>query len=303
MQYKIQKLQWKKKKTVFIIGMDGNIFVSNTGYFSIRIFFIQKGNNVMKLGAQLYSVRNTTQTPEAYLETMKRIKEIGYENVQLSGAAPMDAAYLAQVSRELDLPIVCTHVAFDRIVNDTEALIAEHKTFGSPVIGIGSMPSQFRKTKGGLEAFLKEMEEPVKKIQAAGLNFSYHNHHFEFVKEDEADEKIIFDRFLESCPTWHFILDTYWVEYAGYSALEYIKKVGGKRLFNIHFKDMDRDEKKSICACGRGLLDFTAIAALCKEEGVVNVLVEQDNAPNAPDAFEEMKYSYRHLRPILDAVQ
>ena len=255
----------------------------------------------MKLGAQLYSVRNTTQTPEEYYQTMKRIKEIGYENVQLSGAAPMDAAYLAQVSRELDLPIVCTHVPFERIVGDTDALIAEHKTFGSPVIGIGSMPKQFRKVKGGLDAFLAELAEPVKKIQDAGLNFSYHNHHFEFVKEDESDEQIVYDRFLERCPTWHFILDTYWVEYAGYSALEYIKKVGGKRLYNVHFKDMANDEKRSICACGRGVLDFAAITALCKKEGVVNALVEQDNAPDAPDAIEEMRTSYRHLRPIFDA--
>ena len=77
----------------------------------------------------------------------------------------------------------------------------------------------------------------------------------------------------------------------------------GKRLQNVHFKDMADNEKKSICACGRGVLDFSAIAALCKQEGVVNVLVEQDNAPDAADALDEMKFSYEHLRPILDAVQ
>ena len=80
----------------------------------------------MKLGAQLFSVRTFTQTAEELRATFHKIKEIGYENVQLSGAGPIAAETVREISLETGLPIVCTHSPFDRIVNDTDALIADH---------------------------------------------------------------------------------------------------------------------------------------------------------------------------------
>ena len=104
---------------------------------------------------------------------------------------------------------------------------------------------------------------------------------------------------LERCPDWHFIMDTYWVEFAGRSATDYIAKIGADRLVNIHFKDMAKDEERSICPCGAGVLDFAKIFAVCQEIGVQNVLVEQDNAVKSPDAFADMAASFNHLRPIV----
>ena len=253
----------------------------------------------MKLGAQLYSVRDFTQNAEDFRSTMKRIKQIGYENVQISGIGPIDANLIRSISEETELPVVCTHSPYDRILNDTDALIAEHQVYSCPVIGLGSMPKELRKSAEGLERFLADLKEPVKKIRAAGLSFAYHNHAFEF--EDVADlEQPVYDLLLERCPDWHFIMDTYWVEYAGRSATEYITKIGTERLVNIHFKDMARDADRSICACGRGVLDFAEIAKVCQSTGVKNILVEQDNAVKMPDAFAEMEASFRHLRPIID---
>ena len=67
----------------------------------------------MKLGAQLYSVRTFLQTEEELKNTFIKIKNIGYENVQLSGAPQMDAYFLKTVSEENALPIVCTHSPYD----------------------------------------------------------------------------------------------------------------------------------------------------------------------------------------------
>ena len=250
----------------------------------------------MKLGAQLYSVRTHLKTEEDLRKAFEKIKAIGYENVQLSGAAPMPAEYLREVSEKSGLSIVCTHSPYERIIGDTDALIAEHKVFGCPVIGLGSMPKEYRGSREGFETFLSELKTPVKKILDAGLHFAYHNHSFEFEKYNGT---ILFDEMLERCSDWQFIMDTYWVEFAGYSAVEYIGKIGGDRLPNIHFKDMAKDEKRSICSCGSGILDFQAIYEKCREVGVKNVLVEQDNAVEAEDPFGEMEKSFRHLRAIV----
>ena len=63
------------------------------------------------------------QNPEDIRNTFLRVKEIGYENVQLSGAAPTPADTLKRISEETGMRIVCTHNPFDRIGRDTDALI------------------------------------------------------------------------------------------------------------------------------------------------------------------------------------
>ncbi len=252
----------------------------------------------MKLGAQLFSLRTFIQTPEDLKSTFLRVKEIGYENVQLSGNAPMSADDILAAVDASGLPIVCTHSPLDRIIGDTDALIADHKRFGCSVIGLGAMPKEARGSLSAAEEFFATLEAPVAKILDAGLNFAYHNHAFEFDKLEDSDA-ILYDYMLEKFPDWHFIGDTYWFAKAGRSPVEYIEKIGSKRLVNIHYKDMANNEDRSICACGKGTLDFSEITSVCERLGVKNVLVEQDNAVKTDDPFGEMAFSYNHLKDIV----
>lgn len=253
----------------------------------------------MKLGAQLYSVRDHLTTPEDIRETFLEMKRIGYQNVQLSGNKPIDALTLREICRETDTEIVITHTAPERVLNETEKVIAEHKLFACPVIGIGSMPKEYRDGAEGVEKFLSDYAEAAKKIEAAGLRIAYHNHAFEFTTMYD-ETRTVFDYMLEACPTWQFTADVYWITFGGYDAATYLRKIGGERLMNVHFKDMAADEARSICACGDGVLDFTALTEVCAELGVRNVLVEQDNANKFEDGdIAQMRRSFAHLRPII----
>ncbi len=53
------------------------------------------------IGAQLYSMRDRTQTPEALLETLKALKAAGYTSVQLSGQGDMPVRATCPMSRLL----------------------------------------------------------------------------------------------------------------------------------------------------------------------------------------------------------
>lgn len=251
----------------------------------------------MKLGAQLYSVRHKTQSSEDLRASFAKIAEIGYKIVQISGVSKeIPAEEIKALSDRYALPITCTHTPFDRIVGDTERVIEEHKLMGADTVGLGAMPGEYR-SEEGFEAFCAKMKEPIQKIREAGLHFAYHNHAFEF--EIQIDGRPLYDHMIENWQEADFIPDTYWIAFGGGDPVEYIHRIGGKRILNIHYKDLARDEKRSICACGDGTLDFAAITKACNEEGIENVLVEQDNAPNFPDAFEEMAKSYRHLKEIV----
>lgn len=254
----------------------------------------------MKLGAQLYSLRTACQTPEDLKKTILKCKEMGYQNVQFSGIPNLGADVWAKISEETGMEIVCTHSPFDRVVNDTDALIAEHKIFGCPVIGIGSMPNEYRGTLAAFDNLLAVLEEPVKKIEAAGLHFAYHNHAFEFDKLADADTCLM-ELLIERCPNWFMILDTGWVNFAGKNAAEYIERIGGRRLQCIHFKEFKTNDATTICPCGEGFSDFAAIIAACEKVGVQNALVEQDNAPEKEDPFGEMERSAKYLLPMIKA--
>ena len=249
----------------------------------------------MKLGAQFYTLRNRAATPDGLRECFKVIHDIGYDNAQMSAICKVEPEYLRGLSEEFSLPIVCTHSSFDRITGDTDALLREHKIYGCPVIGIGGMPGELRGSVEGAREFLRRISEPMKKINDAGLKFAYHNHAFEFANEG----KPVYDILIEEAPELNFILDTYWIKYAGHDMLDYIRKIGAARMQNVHFKDMRSEPKGDICPCGDGVIDFRPVIALCDELGIPNALVEQDNAPDLGDEFLQMKSSHDFLRPLL----
>ncbi len=248
----------------------------------------------MKLGAQFYSIRDNTTTPEDLYKTFEAIKKIGYDVVQMSAICQIEPELLKSYSEEFDLPITCTHSPYDRIVNDTDNLIREHQIYDCPTIGLGMMPRDFIEGKRVYE-FIDSIKEPLKKIKAAGLNFAYHNHAFEFEK---VDDKLIFDILIDELPELDFILDTYWVKYAGYDYLDYIKRLGSERIKNVHFKDMESEPQGAICACGNGVIDFAPVIRLCDELGIVNALIEQDNAPDSGDSIGQMEIGYKNLKPL-----
>ena len=112
------------------------------------------------------------------------------------------------------------------------------------------------------------------------------------------DGKIIYDILIDELPELDFIVDTYWVKYAGCDVLDYIKKIGASRIKNVHLKDMKTEPQGEICPCGEGITDFAPIIRLCDEMGIENALVEQDNAPDSGDSIAQMKISYENLKQL-----
>lgn len=249
----------------------------------------------MKLGAQFFTLRERNKTPEGLYNSFKMVKEIGYQVVQMSAICQIEAERLKSFSDEFDLPITCTHSPLDRILNDTDALVKEHITYGCPVIGLGMMPKEYHGSIEGARKFIDLIRDPIKRIEDAGLRFAYHNHEFEFV---DLGGVCSYDLLMEELPTMNFILDTYWFKHAGRNYLDYIKLMGNERLTNVHFKDMKTEPKGEICPCGEGTIDFAPVVKLCDDLKIPYALVEQDNAPKLGDEFEQLATSYNNLKHL-----
>lgn len=244
------------------------------------------------IAAQLYTLREHLQNPEQIYKTLKRVKEIGYHAVQVSGMGPVPPSELKGMVDEIGLKICVTHIPYDRLIGDIDAVIDEHKLWGCEYIGLGSMPEKFRGSLDGYIEFVGIASKIADRISDSGLKFVYHNHSFEFEK---FNGKTGMDLLLERTDpkTFGFVIDTYWVQAGGANPVDWIRKVEG-RMGVVHFKDMAiHNWQQTFAEIGEGNLDWISIIKACRETGVRWYAVEQDVCRRDP--FESLGMSLQYL--------
>ena len=248
-----------------------------------------------RIGAQLYTVRDFTKTIEDFDETCRRIHEIGYQIVQISGTS-LKADEMKNILDNYHLQVVTTHRGFDGFLDNLDEIIAYNQTLGCRICGIGSMPWEIRANQEAVNQFIKDADRISKELKQAGMLFGYHHHSFEFAKLGGVR---VIDRLIhETDPeAFNFIVDTYWLQVGGVSPADFITRLG-KRTMAIHFKDLcinpARDFAQEMAEVGEGNLDWDAIISASRKAGVKWALVEQDICNRDP--FQSLKISYDFLK-------
>lgn len=248
------------------------------------------------IAAQLFTLRDYLKSPDQIFETLRRVKEIGYEAVQVSGLGLIEPLQLKKMVDGIGLKICATHISYERLINDVDALIGEHKLWDCEYICLGGMPEQFRSGKAGYLEFLKNINKSTQKISESGLKFVYHNHKFEFEKYDGITglEFLLKNTDPE---VFSFEIDTYWVQAGGANPVDWIRKVEG-RMGIVHFKDMAiKEDQQDYAEIGEGNLDWVSIIKACRDTGVKWYAVEQDVCRNNP--FDSLGMSLRYLEKFL----
>ena len=227
-------------------------------------------------GAQLYTVRNFTNTMEEVTETLKKVADIGYKTVQISGFGPVDMKEVARVCEGEGLEVAATHTGWNNFLEDLDGVIEEHKTLGCSHPAIGGLPGEYR-NKEGVKRFVDELTPIAEKLGEAGMDFSYHNHSQELAK---CNGKTWLAMLYEQAPAdvLKAEIDTYWIQAGGGDPAQWIRKCAGREPL-VHFKDMvctfEREQK--FAEVGEGNLNWDAIIEACRDSGVEYALVEQDN--------------------------
>lgn len=250
----------------------------------------------MTLGAQLFTLRDYTQNEKDLDYSLGRVAEMGYQTVQISAIGPIAPQRVRELCDKHGLQIVLTHTDPNRILNDTEAVIAEHDLMGCGYIGIGMMPGKYCSPEW-LWHFADDYLEPAKKIAAAGKLLMYHNHNIEFQK---FGGKLVIETLMESFAPDElgFTLDTYWVQMGGGDVCRWMERLSG-RIPCIHLKDMAVKGWDPIMApVGEGNLEFGEILKTAEHCGVKHLLVEQDVCQSSP--FDCLKTSYENTKNLLD---
>ncbi len=250
----------------------------------------------MKLGITLFNFHSIIDTFDDLDNVLSKLSDMGIEVVQVSGIGKLDNYKVAEYCKKYNMEVCLTHVPMDRILGDTEALIEEHKALGCKTIGLGWSPKEYRSVEG-MKKYIADFTPAAKMIKEAGMQYAYHNHHFELERYDGRTQ---LDIMIEDTDPelFNFILDTHWLQTGGVYPPDYIRKVKG-RMKVCHFKDYKiENEERKYAEIGTGNLDLDECYRACKESGVEYIIIEQDSCDM--DLFESAKISFENLRKIAE---
>ena len=243
----------------------------------------------MILGAQMFTVRELCQDTKGLSETLKKIADIGYTTVQVSGTCEYDPAWLKGELDKNGLKCAITHYPAPKMVDTPDATMEAHRILDCKNIGLG----YFDFAGQGLEKFKETFSPSIKKFSENGFNFCYHNHAFEF---DKVNGKTHMERLSDSFSKdeLSFTIDTYWVQKAGGDPVWWLNALKD-RIPCVHLKDMSYTG--DMAPVGSGNMNWDAILKVCETANTEYLLVEQDNC-TAQNAIECLTKSYKSLTSL-----
>ena len=247
--------------------------------------------------AQLYTVRKFTQTIEGVAESLKRVADIGYSAVQISGFGPVDPKEVAKLVEDNGLTVASTHMNWERFLNDLDGVIEEHLLWKCEHPAIGGLFGEDYRGPDGVKRFVDELGPVAEKLAAVGMDFSYHNHNHEFAKyEGKTWLEMLFDA--TDASLLNFELDVYWVQAGGGDPAYWVEKCAGRQPL-LHLKDMAVTPTREVrfAEIGEGNLNWPAILKAAAEGGVDWYCVEQDQCYER-DPFDSLALSYRNLNAM-----
>ena len=245
----------------------------------------------MRIGAQFFTLREHCQTLEGLAQSLKKVADIGYEYVQISGTCAYDADWLKQELDRNGLKCVLTHIAPDRLINETQKVAADHDIFDCRHVGLGYFGFNEAEDATKYDTFVKTYKPVAEELKTCGKYFMYHNHAHEFTK---LGGKTILGKLSEDFAPDElgFTLDTYWVQAGGGDPAQWIELLSG-RVPCIHLKDMVYD--KQMAVIGEGNINFDRVFEKAETSGTEYMIVEQDHC-YGEDPFECLKRSYNYLK-------
>lgn len=243
-----------------------------------------------RIGVQLYTLRSIMETD---LEgTLAAVAEIGYAEVELAGLYDRTAAEWRVLLDGLGLRAVSSHEGLDVVRGDFQTAIDNALVLGQRHIVCPWVPPEVR-TVEGYEALARDFNAAGALARAAGLQFGYHNHDFDFAFDTE-EQRRLYDVLAQGTDRRlvDLQLDLYWAVTAEQDPVELFRRYP-RRFSTAHVKDRAPDG--SFADVGEGTIDFGRIFARRRLAGLQHWIVEHDQPE---DPLASIADSYANLRAL-----
>ena len=253
-----------------------------------------------------------TGTDTKARETLKLVKEAGYDGIELNSfmvnPTPFMVRMLTKAAgmptgkggnldwvrliNEADLKVVSLHKDLGSIEKDIQEAAKEAKKFDTSNVVITGMYRFDYRNKAKVDDLCKKLNESGRQLKEEGITLLYHNHNYEFQKVDE--KQTAYDYILANTDSDYvsFELDSYWPTEAGVCALELMNKLGNRmKLYHINDRGTKLQKpmmtpilKSDSCELGYGNMNLEVLCEKALSVGVESVVLEShknwiDNSP------------------------
>lgn len=248
-----------------------------------------------KIGIQLYTVRDVLKGD--FEGTLSRIGAIGYNEVEFAGYFDHTPEQVKAALANAGLTSPATHVGPDNLDKGWDAVVNTAKAVGHEYVIVAWIPEERRKTIDDWKRIAEQLNQAGTACKAAGLQFAYHNHDFEF---KSIDGQVPYDLLLANTDASlvKLEMDLFWATFAGADPLAYFARSPG-RFPLVHVKDMmpkptpDATPDKIMVDVGKGSIDWKRIFAKASVGGIQHYFVEHDQ-PADPLASAKASYDFLH---------
>ncbi len=248
------------------------------------------------IAAQLYTLRDHCKTAADLAASLKKVRKIGYEAVQISGIGPIDAKDVAGILQDEQLECCITHIGLDQMRKEFDAVVEKHRLWNCNYAAIGGFFPQETFTPALWNGFIDEYNQLAARFATAGLTIGYHNHSHELSKVGGTTPMQMLVSGLKA-PAF-IEIDTYWITHGGGDPIEWINKCTG-RLPCLHLKDMSitQAREQRMAPVGEGNQNMAGIIASATRAGTRWFIVEQDSCYGV-DPFDCLATSFRNLQAL-----
>jgi len=246
-----------------------------------------------QIACQLFTLREFTKTPADIAVTLKKVRAIGYEAVQVSGMGPIPEEELVRICRGEGLTICGTHEPSAQILDEPRAVVERLQKLGCCHTAYPFPAGVDFSSAESIRSLIQKLNAAGQVLFDAGLSLSYHNHGHEFRHLN--GRPILQQIYEETDPRYlQAELDTYWVQYGGGNPVDWIRRLSGRAPW-LHCKDFGISEQNTpiFREVGSGNLDWTEILTTAEAGGCEWFIVEQDTCPGDP--FDSIRQSFEYL--------
>lgn len=248
----------------------------------------------MRLSVQLYTVRDQMARDPA--ATLQAVRSMGYRYVETAGTAGRPAPEFAKMIADAGLRVSGMHVSLEACEHGLAGVLNEAEALGSPYVIVPYAPESAYRT--GWFHLGMRLQVIGEKVATAKRTFGYHNHAFEF---QDAGGRTGFDVLMESaCPDYvKAEIDLWWALCGGQDPASLVRR-HRQRTPLVHLKDGSSIRESVHQPAGRGIQNWKAILAACREAKVEYGVVELDTSPGSPLAAIQASHDYFRERGISD---
>ena len=231
---------------------------------------------------------------------MKRIREIGYRNIQVSGSFnSLDPQKLRELADRHELTIIGSHLPVDMFETNLQEVIRRTKIFGASHVAIPYFEPRSEGEFSDWEKLAQNCAHWSKELKKESIHLQYHNHAHEFCKfgiDNGRGGVMPYELLMAQIPHLQAELDLAWAARAGFNSVDVLKQVSGN-VDQVHIKDWGVSEKGEPIwrEVGEGHLNWNDIIPACKSAGVEMYIVEQDECPVTNDPFQSIAISFENL--------